>query len=42
MQVSCVATALHKHYEVVGLGVVHGTCSGKERTYIVQVFADLR
>lgn len=33
---------LKAQYEIVGLGVVHGTCSGKERTYIVQVFADLR
>jgi uncharacterized protein YkwD len=36
------ATILTPGYEIVGLGVVHGTCNGNARTYVVQVFVDLQ
>ena len=36
------ASILRESFEVVGIGVAHGECDGKDRTYVVQVFADLQ
>ena len=36
------ASILRESFEVVGIGVTHGECDGKDRTYVVQVFADLQ